>query len=196
MPPKPKFTREEMINAALAIISEKGLDALTARSLGAKLNASARPIFTVFENMDELLGEVRKAAMKRFEEHSLVLLQDMPIFKKVGMQMISFAINEPKLFQLLFMTEHDLFTSFESMYAILGDTATECIKVIMTTYGLSEEDAKTLFETVWIYTFGVGVLCANGVCRFSEKELSRMLTTEFQSVLGFLKSGSADEDDK
>ena len=34
MPPKPKFTREEIIQAALTVVSQKGVDALTAREGG------------------------------------------------------------------------------------------------------------------------------------------------------------------
>lgn len=67
MPPKPKFTREEIIQAALTIVSQKGADALTAREVGEQLGSSARPIFTVFKNMEELQAEVRQAAMERFE---------------------------------------------------------------------------------------------------------------------------------
>ena len=37
MPPKPKYTKEEIINAALDMVREKGADSLTARDLGAKL---------------------------------------------------------------------------------------------------------------------------------------------------------------
>ena len=70
MPPKPKFTREEVIDAALEIVSEKGMEALTSRDLGARLGSSARPIFTVFQNMEELQREVRIAAMMRLEAFS------------------------------------------------------------------------------------------------------------------------------
>lgn len=31
MPPKPKFTKEEIVAAALGIVSQKGIDALTAQ---------------------------------------------------------------------------------------------------------------------------------------------------------------------
>ena len=48
MPPKPKFTREEVVDKAIELIKDKGIEALTARELGAKLGSSARPIFTVF----------------------------------------------------------------------------------------------------------------------------------------------------
>ena len=37
MPPKPKFTREEIVAAALELVSEKGMSALTSRDLGARM---------------------------------------------------------------------------------------------------------------------------------------------------------------
>ena len=49
MPPKAKFTREEIVAAALEITREKGIEAVTAREIGKTLNSSARPIFTVFQ---------------------------------------------------------------------------------------------------------------------------------------------------
>ena len=54
MPPKPKFTREEIAAAALEIVKESGVDALTARNLGDRLGTSSRPIFTAFKNMSEV----------------------------------------------------------------------------------------------------------------------------------------------
>lgn len=54
MPPKAKFTKEEIVEAALGIAHESGFDALTARTLGERLGSSARPIFTVFKSMDEV----------------------------------------------------------------------------------------------------------------------------------------------
>lgn len=46
MPPKQKFTKEEVVNAALEITRRDGINALTARRLGAELDSSSRPIFT------------------------------------------------------------------------------------------------------------------------------------------------------
>ena len=103
MPPKPKFTREEIIQAALTIVSQKGADALTAREVGEQLGNSARPIFTVFKNMEELQAEVRQAAMERFEARVAQTEPGIPLFKQVGIQMVTFGVQEPKLYQLLFM---------------------------------------------------------------------------------------------
>ena len=48
MPPKFKFTKEEIINAALDLTRENGISSVTARRLGEKLGSSAKPIFQPF----------------------------------------------------------------------------------------------------------------------------------------------------
>lgn len=48
MPPKVKFTRDEIIAAALELVRERGIASITARALGEKLGISSRPIFTAF----------------------------------------------------------------------------------------------------------------------------------------------------
>ena len=191
MPPKPKFTREEIVDAALSIVSERGVDALTARELGERLDSSARPVFTVFKNMEEVQAEVRAAAMRRFEAFAPADEDgDMPLFKQVGVRMVRFGLQEPKLYQLLFMQENCGADSFDGVFSALDTAADLCIDVLCRDYALSRAEARALFETVWIYTFGVGALCATGVCRFSEERLSQMLTTEFQAMLTLVKSGA------
>lgn len=49
MPPKPRFTREEIVAAALDIVSRKGIEALTARELG---DTAERCIEAVYRDYD------------------------------------------------------------------------------------------------------------------------------------------------
>lgn len=189
MPPKRKFTREQVVNAALELVAEKGMSALTARDLGAKLGSSASPIFTLFTNMEELQEEVRKAALGHFESYAARTDSTDPIFKQVGMQMVLFALEEPALYQLLYMTNHEGAENFENIFEILGDVAQQCIDIIMRDYELAEQDAKTLFEHVWIHTFGIGALCATGTCRFTKERISEMLTQDFMAMMIMMKSG-------
>jgi len=189
MPPKPKFTKEEIVAAALELVSEKGIEALTARELGVRLGSSARPIFTVFNSMEEVQEEVRAAALKQFESYAEKAMHYTPVFKQVGMQMILFAMEEPKLYQLVYMSENAGATDFEGIVDRLGDVAQLCVNVIQRDYGLSQNDAKALFEHVWIYTFGIGALCATGMCRFSQDEIIQMLGQDFMAMLFYAKSG-------
>lgn len=189
MPPKPKYTKEQIVDAALGVVSRNGLSALTAKELGNALNTSATPIFTVFNSMQEVQQEVKKAAMTRFESYAHKAEADMPIFKQVGMQMIMFAKEEPQLYKLIFMTHNSDVRSFDDIYAQLGPTADKCLSAIRADYGLSVEDARQLFEHTWIHTFGIGTLCATGMCDFSMAQISKMLTQDFTAMMMLLKSG-------
>lgn len=189
MPPKPKFTREQIIASALEIVSQKGIETLTARELCNALGSSASPIFTLFDSMSEIQAEVQKAAMRRFEAFAEAAFSDMPLFKRVGLKMVLFGAEEPKLYQLLFMQENCGAVSFDDVFGELGSTANLCIEAIRRDYDLDAAQAKLLFENVWIYTFGVGALCATKVCRFSQERLSQMLSTQFHAMMLLIQSG-------
>lgn len=188
MPPKAKFTRDEIIKTALDIVAEKGKDALTARELGAALGTSTRPIFTAFKNMEEVLAEVKKAAFVFFESFAQKSDKNAPAFKQVGLQMIIFASEQPRLYRLLFMCERPSAQTFQDVFNNLGEIAPLCIDVIRRDYGLDEDEAMQLFKQLWIYTYGIGTLIATGMCCFSIDEVQKMLTIEFTSTLMMIKS--------
>ena len=189
MPPKAKFTKEQITKAALCVVSEKGAQALTAKELGAALGTSTTPIFTVFNSMQEVQDAVMLAAMERFEEYAHKAAHIKPVFKQVGMQMILFAKEEPKLYQLIFMSSISEAQTFDDIYAHLGSVADECLDVLQKDYDLSKDNAKTLFEHVWIHTFGIGALCATGMCDFSHEQIAEMLTQDFTAMMMLMKSG-------
>lgn len=189
MPPKPKFSKEEIIDAALGIVSRDGIDALTARELGNALGSSARPIFTVFKSMDEVSQAVRDEAMRRYNDYVAAARDYFPSFKAIGIFMLRYAKQQPKLFQLLFMSENSGARRFSDVFDALGETARLSIDFVMSDYGLTEEEAQFLFQYVWTFTYGVSAMCATGMCDFSEDELINMLGNEFMSVMSFIKSG-------
>ena len=194
MPPKAKFTKEQITKAALGIVSEKGAQALTAKELGAALGTSTTPIFTVFNSMQEVQEAVMLAAMERFEEYAHKAAHLGPVFKQIGMQMILFAKEEPKLYQLIFMSSISEAQTFDDIYAHLGSLADECLNVLQKGYDLSKADAKTLFEHVWIHTFGIGALCATGMCDFSHEQIAQMLTQDFTAMMMLMKSGKPSQE--
>lgn len=188
MPPKAKYTKEEIIQTALELVANQGIHELTAKKLGNALKMSTTPIFTVFDSMQEVADAVRIAAMERFESYAHKTSAVMPKFKQVGMQMIMFAKAEPKLFELIFMSQNSSVRSFDDIYANLGSVADECLDAIQADYSLTRNDAKTLFEHVWVHTYGIGTLCATGMCNFSDEQISKMLTQDFTAMMMLLKS--------
>ncbi|MGN0977260.1 MAG: TetR/AcrR family transcriptional regulator [Faecousia sp.] len=188
MPPKAKYTRQEIAAAALEIIKEDGVAGLTARALGKRLGSSASPVFTVFRNMDEVKWAARELALKEFEAYTADFRDYSPAFKRIGMQMVSYAIHEPELFKLLFMQEYPQRQSFDSAMASLGSMSNTCTELIRRDYAMTEEQARLLFEQMWIYTFGIGALCAMKVCDFTEAEIAERLGLTFAGMAQVLKS--------
>ena len=189
MPPKCKFTREEIIQAALDIARNEGIDFVTARAVGTKLGSSSKPIFSVFENMEEVQGEVIKAAKALYAEYVRVGLEQVPAFKEVGTQYILFAIKEPKLFQLLFMSEQPQKPSVSGVLPIIDESYEQILLSVQNGYDLDKENSERLYRHLWIYTHGIAVLCATNMCSFTAEEISGMLTEVCRSLLNTIKGG-------
>ena len=187
MPPKCKFTREEIIQSALEIARSEGVSAITARALGAKLGSSSKPIFSVFENMEEVQAEVQKAAKALYAEYVQIGLHQEEAFKGVGRQYILFAIKEPKLFQLLFMSEQPQKPSVACILPIIEESYDQILQSVQNGYGLGEKDAENLYHHLWIYTHGIAVLCATNMCSFTAEEISGMMTEVCKSLLKEIK---------
>ena len=177
MPPKAKFTKAEIIEAALNIVRTDGYEALTSRALGTYLGSSARPIFTVFKNMEEVQQAMIEAAKTLYKEYVNKGLTAEHSFKGVGTQYILFSVNEPKLFQLLFMTEQ------KQIPDLPGGLPIDILLSIQKDYEISELSAKKLYRHLWIYTHGIASLCATKMCRFTGEEISTMITEVCMSVL-------------
>ena len=111
MPPKCKFTKQEIIQAALQIARAEGPDGITARALGARLGASSRPIFSLFESMEAVQAEVMQSAKELYSQYVHVGLSQTPAFRGVGQQYIQFAIDEPvaeRLYRHLWIYTHGI----------------------------------------------------------------------------------------
>ncbi len=182
MPPKAKFRKEQIIKAGLEIVRLEGIDSLTARNLGKKLGSSACPIFTVFSNMEEVQLEVKKATKALYGEYVKRGLKENPAFKGVGTQYILFAIQEPKLFQLLFMVEQEKKPTMSTILPMIDDNYENILRSIEEGYHLSKEKALRIYRHLWIYTHGIAVLCATNLCSFTKEEISQMMSEEFLGI--------------
>lgn len=181
MPPKAKFTREQIVSVALRLTEREGASALTARTLGRELGSSARPVFTVFDGMDEVQAAVKAAAQSLYAGYVENGLRESIAFKGVGTAYIKFAAEHTELFKLLFMSGRG-----EAVIAGVLDAIDGCAEKIRGSiiegYGVSRDIAEKLYVHLWIYTHGIATLIATGVCKFSEGEISEMMTVVFKGV--------------
>lgn len=187
VPPKAKFTKQKIIDAAMQIVRREGFSALTARALGTELGSSARPIFTIFQNMEEVQQSVVVAAKELYAEYvERGLSEELP-FKGVGTQYILFSIEEPKLFQLLFMEEQEQVPDLSGVLPLIDENYDKILRSIEKGYGLRGASAEKLYQHLWIYTHGIATLCATRMCCFTENEISEMMTEVFTGIMAKMK---------
>ena len=182
MPRSAFFSKEEIIAAALRIVRSKGMEGLSARSLSKELNCSLSPIFTVYENMDQIKNDVRVAAGKMFDAYVEDVTDYMPAFKEYGMRLVRFAAREPVIFRILFLEK-------EASYTYDSSKANECLQDIRNGYGLSQEQTDMLFRQMWPLACGLAMLSARNPEAYSEESISEILSCEFSSMMYFIKSG-------
>lgn len=183
MPPRAKFTKEEIINAGLEILRASDLSHVTAREIGKYLKSSARPIFTTFTNMGEVIEGIRVKARKIYDEYVQNGLKQDLAFKGVGQAYILFAIKEPKLFQLLFMRKLENDIGVNKILPEIDDNYQAILDSITNNYAVSKDDAVILYRHLWIYSHGIATLCATSMCKFTGEEIGIMLTDVFKSLL-------------
>lgn len=179
MPPKFKFTREEIIQAALDLTREGGISSVTARALGAKLGSSAKPIFGLFENMEEVQQEVLKGAGQLYQHY---VQEDMsssqyPPYKASGMAYIRFAKEEKELFKLLFMRDR----SQEAVEEDRGQLR-PLLDIIQKNTGLSEEDAFLFHLEMWLYVHGIATMIATSYLEWDMEWVGKVLTDGYMGL--------------
>lgn len=193
MPPKCRFTREQIIQAALELTAEKGIGALTARSLAQRLDSSAKPIFGLFTNMEEVQQEVLKAADRRYQAY---LQEDMsagqyPPYKASGMAYIRFAREQRELFKLLFMRDR---TNEEKA---AGEELEALLLLIRQSMGLSREEAYRFHMEMWIYVHGIATMIATAYLEWDLDFISAALTDAYQGLrLRFDQTGQTETKQK
>lgn len=185
MPPKAKFTREQITEAATALVREEGMESLTARALAKKLGSSACPVFTVFESMEEVQQAVIEAAKALYRKYIRKGLSEASAFRGVGTQYILFAINEPRLFRILFMSEQTVVPDLKGVLPLIDENYENILLSITDDYGLKGAAAERFYQHLWIYTHGIATLCATKMCRFSGEEINEMLK---EVAMGLLKN--------
>lgn len=191
MPAKKRITPEDIVEAAFALAREDSLDAVSARSVAAALGCSTQPIFSCFEGMDALNDAVIRRAWQFWlerTERDMAACRRVP-YKASGMSYITFAVEEPNLFRLLFM--RDRRARGETPQIVHPE---HIIRMITEQTGLSEAAAQQFHSEMWIFVHGLAVLNATRFTEFDEEAVSRMLSDVYGALLRqYLDKGEKDD---
>lgn len=173
MPPKVKFTKDEIVHAALNVARVKGLAAVTTRDIAAELSVSTRPIFTYFKSMAEVREAILHAAEKIYQEYLSVGLREPIPFYGFGMQHLRFAREEPQLYRMLFLDssagKNRAMTTLDQARSLVHDCVTKI-------YLMDGKTADRLIRDMWLVVHSLGTLIVTDGCSYTLDEMGAILT--------------------
>ena len=185
MPPKNKFTQEEITDAAVRVVRLRGAEALTARTVADALGASTKVIFGLFENIQALRQAVIDTAYRNYSGflQRAVGENEYPPYKASGMAYIRFAQEETALFRLLFMRDRT------GELPVPDEETERVIRIIMRETGFSRTQAEILHLEMWICVHGIATLQVTSFQKLSTELISRMLTDIYQGICFKIREG-------
>lgn len=174
MAPKNKFTKEEMVEAAMRVVRAKGINGLTAKTMADELGTSTQPVFTAFGSMDTVKQEVYAAAVHVYDSYVDTGLKEKIPFFGVGIEYIRFAREEPELYRFLFLTQtqDQECSAMKSMRHLQ-----ELVRpMLVSIYHITTAEADLYFRNLWLVVHSLSTLIVTGDCPYSDREIGQILT--------------------
>lgn len=166
-----------ILNTAFDIARISGLDKVSNREIAKRLNCSIRPIYYQFRDVQEMNSELIKKIWQYFYDYIFTKRnENIPDYKKTGINYIDFACNEKELFKILFMTNDKYLPDDDENFKKISMFIKESGKV-------KENEIKTFHYKMWIFTHGLASLIATNAIKISKKEISDLLTEEFNALI-------------
>lgn len=176
MPPKTRITKAIILNAVLEITQETGFETVNARSIASKLQCSTRPVFTCYENMEEMKKEFLDFAFEYYNQYveNFGRSSKAEPYLLLPLSYIAFAKEETNLFKLLFINDMDLdMTAVNDFYKEIGNA--EKAKTFSDMIGVESKRAKEIFLDLFLYSHGIAVLTATGKMSLDSDDTEKML---------------------
>lgn len=190
MPPKKKISRQQISDAALDLVRDRGIGALNARELAARIGCSTQPIFTCFSGMREVREDVMHRA---YDCYYAMQREDMekseyPPVKASGMAYIRFAKEEKELFRFLFMRdrrkEEDTIEPPDALIAKICETT-----------GMTRDEALLFHAELWVMVHGIATMIATDYFEWEKETVSRILTDVYFGLLHRYKERKTSTDE-
>ena len=173
MPPKTRVTEEKIIDAAIEVVRQSGVENINARTVSRQLHCSTQPVMYHFSTIENL----KRAAYRQADRMHTRYLRNTPPGQDpilgIGMNYIRFAVEEPQLFRFLFQSGYAEENSLPEM--VDSGELIPVLSAMREGSGLSMKKTRDLFITVALFAHGYASIIANNHLEFDEKLIAEHL---------------------
>ena len=182
MPKKAAVSREDILQAGLALVRQGGLESVNARSLAGALGCSTQPVFRVYKNMGELFSDLREAMDRVYDQFMEARMREENRLLTQSIAYVAFARQERHIFNALFMHLTMAGASLEDILAAPWNQAS--IENAARVTGLGTEGAQRLFINVWLYSHGIATQIVSNQIDLPQERVEALLTEAFWKFAG------------
>ena len=179
--PKPvSITKALIDDAAVAMVRQDGLDALTARNIAQSLHCSTQPIYKVYGSMEKLKESTMNTLARLMMQCIMSNQKTGSAFLNSGLGYIHFAQTEKNLFQLLCLQN-------KNHNILKADVNTKPIRTLMEQeledVPLPQNARDNIFLQTMIFTYGLASLAFLDQLYLNEDEISALLEKTFKGYI-------------
>ncbi len=169
MPASLTITKEKIVKKAVVIINKKGWSAINARDLAKELKISTKPLYRLYQNMDEIKNDIYKEIYRQYDEFITSRVDNKKALVTLCVAYVEFAKYYKNLFNSLFLSNN---LHWQSIDDVLNEKWNQgAIINLVNKEGLSFDEAKELFMHLWLYSHGLATLISTNEIDIDDKEI-------------------------
>lgn len=175
------LTKENIVLSAVKLINEEGYSALNARSLAKKIGISTKPLYRIYQNMDEIKNDVIEEIYREYDEFINSKIDSKKALLTLCISYVEFANSYKNLFCSLFLSNNLKWNKIEDVLDEKWNQST--IINMVNKHGYTFEEAKELFLRMWLYSNGLATLIATNEIDIDEDTITVKLVKAYKSLV-------------
>lgn len=169
MPASCNLSKEQVIKKAVSMVNKSGWDSINARDLAKSLKISTKPLYRIYNNMDEIKEDMYKEIYRQYDEFITSRIDNKKALVTLCVAYVEFAKYYKNLFISLFLSNN---LKWKTVDDVLNEKWNQgAIINLVNKNSYSFDEAKELFMQIWLYVNGLATLIATNEIDLDDKDI-------------------------
>lgn len=180
MPAKKQVPKDIILQAALDIVRDNGIEAVNARSIAQKLRCSTQPIYLSFKGMDEVKVAVSQMIDTEYDSFFAKHIDTENYLVSMAKSHILFALEEKNLYRAMFLSNAMDGVSLEDVANAAWNEA--AVLSVIKDFQIDKLSAQKAFLQMWLLSSGLAVQLAANNMNVSESDIDLLLNDFYERL--------------
>lgn len=175
-----ELTKTNIVRSAVKMVNDNGWGCLNARSLAKEIGISTKPLYRIYNNMDEIKQDVLSEIKRQYDEFITNKIDNKNALLSLCISYVEFANEFKNLFISLFLSNNLNWKKIEDVFDEKWNQGV--IINLVNKHGFSFEDARELFLNLWLYANGLATLIATNQIKLDEERIMVRLVKIYKNL--------------